>query len=174
MKVTISQFPSYQPRQNVQLCGYLLEHKILSPYQCGFRKLHSTQSAALSFADTIRRNIDQGIMTGAVFIDLSKAFDSIDHSILLKKLLSMSIVGREHEWFADYLRGRTQIVDYQGTFSDQEAVTVGVPQGSFLGPLLFVLHVNDLPSVIRHCQILMYADDTVVFLFWEDCVNNCE
>ncbi|CAB4032232.1 Hypothetical predicted protein, partial [Paramuricea clavata] len=148
---------------HMQLCGYLLEHKILSPYQCGFRKLHSTQSAALSFADTIRRNIDQGIMTGAVFIDLSKAFDSIDHSILLKKLFSMSIVGREHEWFADYLRGRTQIVDYQGTFSDQEAVIVGVPQGSILGPLLFVLHVNDLPSVIRHCQILMYADGTVVF-----------
>ena len=105
-------------------------------------------------------------MTGAVFIDLSKAFTSIDHCILLKKLFSMSIVGKEHKWFADYLSGRTQTVDYQGTFSDQEAVTVGVPQGSILGPLLFVLHVNDLPRVTRHCQVLMF------FLFWETGVNN--
>lgn len=66
---------------HAQLYSYLSQHKILSPYQCGFRKAHSTETAALSFADTIRRNIDQGHMTGAVFIDFRKAFDSIDHSI---------------------------------------------------------------------------------------------
>lgn len=88
---------------HVQLVNYLREHKLLSPYQCGFRKGHSTEFAALSFADTIKRNIDQGQLTGAVFVDLREAFDTIDHSTLLRKLSAIGIVGNEHNWFDDYL-----------------------------------------------------------------------
>ena len=148
-----------------QLTKYLREHKILSPYQYGFRKLHSTDSefATLAFADTIRRNIDNGLMTGAVFLDFKKAFDSVDHSLLLDKLYNLGILDREHEWFANYLNGRKQIVDYHGMLSATKSVDVGVPQGSILGPFLFVLHVNDLPNATCHCSILMYADDTVLF-----------
>ena len=79
----------------------------MSSYQCGFRKQHCTEFAALPSADTITRNIDQGQMTGAVFKDFRKAFDSVNHSLLLKKLYVLGIVDHEYEWFTDYLRGRT-------------------------------------------------------------------
>ena len=148
---------------HTQLGEYLKEHNILSPYQCGFRKAHSTEFAALSLADTIRRNIEQGQLTGALFIDFRKAFDSIDHSVLLNKLSALGIVDHELVWFEDYLHNRNQIVGHQGVYSEAEYLTSGVPQGSILGPLLFVLYVNDLPSVVRNCKILMYADDTVLF-----------
>ena len=148
----------------MQLCDYLREINILSPYKCGFSwKQHSTEFAPLSLADTIRRNIDQGQMTGAVFIDFCKAFDSANHSLLLKKLYAQGIVDQEYEWFTDYLKGRTQVVEFQEAFSDADSICVGVPQGSILGPLLFVLYVNDSPTVARKCSMLMYADETVLF-----------
>ena len=146
-----------------QLTRYLHEHKILSPYQCGFRKCHSTEFAALSFADTIRRNIDQGQLTGAVFIDLRKAFDTVNHDVLLDKLTEIGVLGHERDWFSHYLMNRTQSVEFQGVTSCPVGISVGVPQGSILGPLLFLLHVNDLPGMTSECSILMYADDTVLF-----------
>ena len=113
-----------------QLYHYLQQHNILSLYQCGFRKCHSTEFAALSFADTIRRSIDQGQLTGAVFIDLRKAFDTGDHGELLDKLTTVGVIGPEHEWFTDYLRNRTQVVEFHGVTSNPEGVPIGVPQGS--------------------------------------------
>jgi hypothetical protein len=148
---------------HTQLVSYLQEHHLLSPYQCGFCKQHSTTFAALSFADTIKRNIDQGHMTGAVFVDLRKAFDSIDHSLLLKKLYNLGIRNRELNWFENYLSGRTQIVGVNGASSHPLQISHGVPQGSILGPLLFVIHINDLLSCILKSNVLMYADDTVLF-----------
>ena len=146
-----------------QLYRYLQRYSILSPYQCGFRKSYSTEFAALSLADTIRRNIDQGRLTGAVFIDLRKAFDTVDHTLLLNKLSSVGILDGELDWFKNYLCNRKQIVEYQGVSSDTEFVSVGVPQGSILGPLLFILHINDLPGALSNCSVLMYADDTVLY-----------
>ena len=148
---------------HIQLYKYLQQNKILSPYQCGFRKCHSTEFAALSFSDNIRRNMDQGQLTGAVFIDLRKAFDTVDHAVLLDKLSNLGILDKEHGWFTDYLSNRTQVVEFQGVTSASEAVSTGVPQGSILGPLLFILHINDLPEVVSDCNILMYADDTVLY-----------
>jgi hypothetical protein len=87
---------------HTQLGEYSKEHNILSPYQCGFRKAHSTEFAALSPADTIRRNIEQGQLTGALFTDFRKTFDSIDHSVLLNKLSALGIVDHELVWFEDY------------------------------------------------------------------------
>ena len=117
----------------------------MSSYQCGFRKQHCTEFAALPSADTITRNIDQGQMTGAVFKDFRKAFDSVNHSLLLKRLYALGIVDQEFEWFTDYLKGRTQVFGFQlqRAFSDAESICVRVPQGSIFGPLLFVLHVHD-------------------------------
>ena len=148
---------------HTQLVNYLREHKLLNPYQCSFRKGHSTEFATLSFADTIHRNVDLGLMTGAVFLDLRKAFDTVDHSTLLGKLFTIRVTGQEQNWFDDYLSGHSQVVGFNGVVLDSELVTIGVPQGSILGPLLFILYVNDLPDVICKCSILMYADDTVLY-----------
>ena len=96
-------------------------------------------------------------------MDLCKAFDTIDHSILLRKLLFLGIKGKELNWFKNYLSGRTQVVGVGGASSDPLHITSGVPHGSILGPLLFVIHINDLPLCITICKVLMYTDDTVPF-----------
>ena len=83
--------------------------------------------------------------------------------MLLNKLWGLGVLDVEHEWFRNYLQNRTQIMEFQGVSSAAKPVSVGVPQGSILGPLLFILHLNDLPSAVVECSILMYADDTVVF-----------
>ena len=114
------------------------------------------------FADTIRRNMDQGWLTGAVFIDLPlKAFDTVNHEVMLNKLRGLGVMDGEHEWFRNYLQNRTQIVEFQGVSSADEPASVGVPQGSILGRLLFILHLNDHPSAAMECSILMYADDQI-------------
>ena len=102
----------------------------------------------MCFADTIRRNLDQGWLTGAVFIDLRKAFDTVNHEVPLSKLRGLGVMHREHEWFRNYLYNRTQVVEFQGVSSTAEPVSAVVPQGSILGPLLFILHLNGLPSAM--------------------------
>ena len=102
-------------------------------------------------------------MTGAVFIDLRKAFDTMEHKVLLSKLPLKGIVDRELDWITNYLSDRYQYVHYDGVKSDLELVKYGIPQGSILGPLLFLVQINDLVKSIKHCNIQMYADDTVIY-----------
>ena len=146
-----------------QLHSFLSEHKLLNLYQCGFRRNHSTELAAIAFLDYIRCGMDLGLLTGAVFIDLRKAFDSVDHEILISKLESYGLRDIELDWFRNYLTDRKQLVSLGKEISDPCLITSGGPQGSILDLLLFVLFVNDLPIVLERCQILMYADDTVMY-----------
>ena len=108
-------------------------------------------------------NMDRGLLTGMVFLDLSKAFDALDHDTLLETLYSLGFLDSAVFWFKAYLTNRTQSVNVDGVLSDPQSIQFGVPQGSILGPLLFILYINNLPSVVQSCDIQLYADDTLLF-----------
>ena len=104
------------------------------------------------------------LKTGLIFIDLKKAFDTVDHEILLKKLKMHGVTGLEHDWFTSYLDNRKQFCTVDGTSSDVKGIHCGVPQGSCLGPLLFLIYINDLPFALQKSHVSMYADDTNISL----------
>ena len=141
---------------------YLEKHNLITPYQFGCRKNRSTNEAATILVDNIREMVDKGPLVGAVFIDLSKAFDRLSHDMLLEKLSSYGIQNGELSWITDYLFCRKQFVQIDGCCSDSNQVFAGVPQGSILAPLLFTLYFNDVIDQLCRCKILMYADDTVL------------
>ena len=145
-----------------QIYDYLISNLLLYKSQHGFQKLHSTETATLEFLDRIYNNLDAGETPISVFLDLSKAFDTLDHSILLKKLDYYGIRGIPLKWFQSYLSGRTQFVDYDGICSTALPITTGVPQGSILGPLLFLIYINDMHSAFNNFESILYADDTTL------------
>ena len=147
-----------------QLLAFLETNNIFTDSQFGYRQQRSTKLASTYLFDDIRKCIDQGEMVGAVFIDLTKAFDTISHGLLLKKLQEYGINGIELDWFSSYLFNREQIVCLEQSFSKTEKITSGVPQGSILGPLMFLIFFNDFPICLNRCKTVMYADDTVVYV----------
>ena len=144
----------------LQLYDYLIKYNLLYDSQYGFRKFHSTEFAALEFTDKIIYNLDQGKIPLAIYLDLSKAFDTIDHSILINKLQYYGVTGMSLYWFQSYLSDRKQYVQYKDSNSSFSSITTGVPQGSILGPLLFIIYINDISSVTKNFHFTLYADDT--------------
>ena len=142
---------------------YLLENQLLSNNQSGYRPLHSTSTCLTDVTNRLLHSMDKCQLTGMVFLDLSKAFDTIDHDIMLKKLISLGFSDSAVLWFKVYLTNRSQSVCLNGVVSDPQPVPFCVPQGSILGPLLFISYINDLPSVVVDCDIQPYADDTLLF-----------
>ena len=153
---------------------YLLENNnLLSSRQYGFRKGRSTELATTLLLDDICKEVNECKIVGAVFIDLSKAFDTLGHSILLSKMKSYGITSIEFDWFSDYLFDRKQVCFYEGESSEVFKVKCGVPQGSILGPLLFLIHFNDFSDIVKHSKVIQFADDTVIYVS-EKCFDTIE
>ena len=131
--------------------------------QYGFRPKHSTVHATTEFVTDVIESLEQNKTTLSVFLDLSKAFDTIDHKILLEKLEYYGIRGTALKWFDSYLSNRKQYVRFNDTNSSIRTVTCGVPQGSVLGPLLFIIYTNDLSNCLKHAHAIVFADDTTIY-----------
>ena len=148
-----------------QLMNHLETNSLLADAQYGFRKKHSTATCLLQLTEEIRRSLDVKKAVGVVALDLSKAFDSIDHQLLLTKLPSFGIRTNTntYRFFKNYLEDRRQKVKLDGISSSELKIKTGVPQGSILGPLLFIMFVNDFPRTVLESKCVMYADDTTIY-----------
>ena len=162
-----------------QLVSFLTQYSLLSPNQFAYIKGRSTQLALHTMTDKWLQSIDSGEITGACFLDLSKCFDTVSHSILLEKLKTSGIMNTELKWFDSYLAGRTQVVRCNGSISKPCHLPIGVPQGTVLGSLLFILYANDLPDNLSTGTSIMYADDITLFYSAkslqtvESCLQKC-
>ena len=145
-----------------QLYDYLNTYNLLTCCQSGFRSFHSTLTALLEATNDWSVNIDNGMLNGVVFIDLKKAFDTIDHEILLLKLSNYGVDSTSLKLFQSYLTNRSQKCKVNGELSNSSPLTCGIPQGSSLGPLLFLIYINDLPNCLDMAKPRMFADDTSV------------
>ena len=128
--------------------------------QFGFRKNHSTNHALIEITETIRQALDNKKIACGIFVDLQKAFDTVNHDILIAKLDHYGIRGTANNWFTSYLKNRSQFVSILGFDSSIKPINHGVPQGSVLGPLLFLLYINDLHFAIKNSKVFHFADDT--------------
>lgn len=149
-----------------------VENRII-PEQHGFFRRRSIESNLISYTEYLHDALDSQVQVDSVYTDFSKAFDKISHSILLRKLADFGIHGCLLRWFRSYLFNRSQYVALKNYRSEEYTVTSGVPQGSHLGPLLFIISVNDINSCFKHCRFLLYADDLKIFRKVHD-INDAE
>ena len=143
-----------------RLNTFLNNNNIIYNLQFAFRQRYSTSHALINITEIIRKALDDENIGCGVFVDLQKAFDTVDHQILLAKLSHYGIRGVSNDWFKSYLSNRSQYVSINGYDSGLAAINCGVPQGSVLGPLLFLLYRNDLNQAIKFCKVHNFADDT--------------
>ena len=148
-----------------QLAEYLEKRDLLFENQSGFRGGYSTDSSLIGLSDYVKGEMGRGNMVGMVLIDLQKAFDTVDHSVLLDKLRAIGVSSLS--WFESYLSQRTQCVEVDGSRSEFLNVTCGVPQGSILGPQLFLIYINDMNMSID-CKLSLYADDSALLFSGRD------
>jgi hypothetical protein len=142
---------------------YPLLHNIIIPQQHGFVKRRSTTTNLLLYTSYIFEGIDNNKQIDSVYTDFRKAFDRVDHQILLEKIAFNGIRGNLWRWLKSYITNRTQKVVINGHESDYVPISSGVPQGSILGPLLFILFINDIQNCFQFCDFLLYADDLKIF-----------
>ena len=166
-----------------RLIQFINDNTLLYNFQFGFQKGKSTHMALIVLLEKISEALDKGEYVIGVFLDFSKAFDTVNHSILLKKLELYGICDTPPKCFQDYLANRIQYVTYNNIKSSYGKINCGVPQGSILSPLLFLIYINDLSSVSNYCFSILFADDTNVFItgkeieiienHWKKFANGC-
>ena len=144
------------------LVDYLESNNLLYNHQSGFRRLHSCQTALTKIVDNWLNAINNSETVGTVFLDLTKAFDLVNHKLLIQKLAAYKFSSSTQSWFQSYLTNRSQQVNISGKLSDPQHIAAGVPQGSVLGPLLFLIYINDLPLSIQTCILDLFADDATL------------
>ena len=145
-----------------QLFRYFCNLKMFYKSQYGFRKHHSTEYAVLELIDRVSYAMDQNLLPVNIYLDLSKAFDTLDHNILLHKLNYYGVKGNSLSLLKSYLTNRTQQLQYNDTISDPSLIQCGVPQGSILGPLMFIVYINDIKNASNYFYPILYADDTTL------------
>ena len=145
------------------LLAFLTKHDLLAKHQSGFREGYSCQTAVIRLTDELLKDIDSGKITGSVFVDLKKAFDLVDHEILLHKLKSHNFSTKSLAIFKSYLTDRKQCCRHNNTFSSSRILSSGVPQGSILGPMLFLIYINDMCLHIDAPSLDLYADDSTLY-----------
>ena len=143
-----------------RLYTFLNNNSFIYNLQYGFRQHYSTFHALINITENIRKAFDKGNISCGVFVDLQKALDTVDHQILLAKLNHYKILGVSSDWFKSYLSNSNQFVSIHFYDSGFAAINCGVPQGSVLGPLLFLLYVNDFDQAIDFCRVYHFTDDT--------------
>jgi len=153
----------YEKLMYNRLYNFVEKSDIIFRTQHGFQPGHSPFMSLLSMQDKISNAIENNEYSVGIFFDLAKAFDTVNHEILLKKLENYGIRGEQLKWFISYFENRQQCVCCNDAFSDLRAIDYGVPQGSNLGPLLFLIYINDLPNVSPIMFFILFADDTNVF-----------
>ena len=146
-----------------QLENFVESNSLLATSQHGFRRGHSTIHSVEQLTNYVEKKMNRGLATLATFVDFRKAFDCVQHTVLLKKLSTFGIDRQTVNWFKSYLTDREQRVLANNVYSSYQTVTQGVPQGSVLGPLFYILYANDISDTIKHCKVAMYADDTVLY-----------
>ena len=152
-----------------QLTQYFEKHELLTGFQHAYRKFHGTVTCLFELLNEIYQLIDNKNKVAIVSLDLSKAFDTINHQLLIQKLKSFNLKSNATDFLKSYLSNRMQVTKLDRFTSTFEEVKSGVPQGSILGPFLFLCFVNDLPDVFKNvCKFMAYADDTQLLVFDKD------
>ena len=144
---------------------FLPDNNLIYPLQFGFRQKYSVVPALISLTENIRKNLDEGNIDCGIFVDSQKAFDTVEHDILLSKLEHYGIRSRANEWCKSYLSNRKRYVSISGYDSHLADVKFGVPQGSVLRPLLFLVYINDLNQALTFCKVHHFADDANIIHF---------
>ena len=149
-----------------RLNSFLTKYNIINESQYGFQSVRSTAMAINDLVESVADALDNKMSTIGVFIDLKKAFDTLNHEILVKKLEHYGIQGIASKWIISYLTSRKQYVNIQDTSSEHKEILCGIPQGSTLGPKLFIIYINEICNISPTLKFTLFADEKY-FLFWK-------